>query len=277
MKSATPKASHTNPASSDAILKMAVSYVPAPTTTHVSYFFNIGEAGEFTPDAVSPQVGDLDVARGRPLFTLRGCAADDAGTDGGTPCANGGAITIAAHPSFFDDTYGLRHPKVSLVSRRDDAVLDVSDSSSFDPYAFAKRDPGVHILGVYQGPAGPYGSGPSGAATGYQFQIQTMDEDGRFAAPRTFDLMIRRGYILGVDGLSGFDNQSGISDPTVWLGRSLEFFGLKGTFVKEGVGDSDADVQSFERVFEVGYRWDAHQGDYVHFGSARSSTRRGGN
>jgi hypothetical protein len=152
----------------------------------------------------------------------------------------------------------------------------VSESTSFDPYAFAKRDPGVHVLAVYRGPAGPYGSGPSGAAPGYQFQIMEMDVEGRFATPRTFGLLVHGGYMLGVDGLTGFDEQSGVSDPEVWLGRPLDFFGLRGTFVREGVGESDADFHSFERVFEVGYRWDPQKRDYVRFGSARPPKRGGG-
>lgn len=242
-------------------MRVAASYVPAPTSRAVSFFFNIGEAGQWTPSAISPQVADVDVAAGRTIFTLHtGAAASDGGA--------GGDITISAHAASFDDTFGTGHPKVSLVSRRGDAVLDVSASTSFDPYTLVARAPGVHILDVYQGPAGPYGSGPSGAMTGYEFEIFKMDATGHFTGPQAFDLMIHRGYILtGQETLPGFEDQFGISAPSLSISPTLERFGLAGTFTTNGP-PSDADATYVDHAFKIGYRWDPTKGDYVRFGSA---------
>jgi hypothetical protein len=198
----------------DEDVAVGASYVPAPSSTKMSFFFNVGEAGEWTPDPerLSPQVAELDVARGRLLFTLAACATGEAPD---ASCARGGAISIHAHPSFFDDTFGARHPRVSFVSRRGADVLGVSASTSLDPYKLVARGPGVHILDVYRGPAGPYGSGPSGAMTGYRFEIVTMEESGHFGQPEPFKLAVWRGQILGTEGLAGFEDQFGSSDSSL--------------------------------------------------------------
>jgi hypothetical protein len=263
----------------DVFVREAASYIPSPTTTKVSFFFNVGEAGQWTPDpsTESPQIVELDVTHGRLLFTLRGCPTNASvpRAPSDAPCARGGDISITAHPTFFDDTYGKRHPMVSMVSRHGNEVLDVSASTTFDPYELALRGPGVHILDVYQGPGGPYGSGPSGLMPGYAFEIVTMDDSGHFNAPRQFDIVVHRGQVLGTEGLPGFEEQMGISDPSLSIGQSLEEFGLKGTFMTEGPLE-DADSTLVNHAFKVGYRWDAAKADYVRFGGAHVIEDAGG-
>lgn len=251
----------------DVLLRTAASYVPAPTTSRVGFFFNAGAGGQWSPDLESPQVGDLDVAHGRKLLALPACGAHDAGA---TPCAGDVAIEVWAHPVGYDDTYGLRHPMVALVSRRagkSGAPLDMSASTSFDPYGLTRREPGVHVVALYQGPAGPYGTGPSGAMPGHAFQLFTMDARGHFTGPRSFDLAVRRYLLLGTDGLKGFGGQEMLLDTVPWFDPKLEFFGLRGSFiVKE---ESAPDAEASARSFEVGYRWDAAARDYVRFGRLR--------
>jgi hypothetical protein len=241
----------------------------------VSYFLNVGEGSQWVPnpETLSPQVGDLDVAQGRQLIALPQCDGPDSGSDAGRPCARGGTIRVVLHESlldpFFDVTVNLRRPhrRVSLVSERDGEVLDVSESTSFDPEAWVVRPPGVHVLNVYHGPAGDYGSGPLGVTPGYQFQILRMDGGGTFAKPETFPLIVRSGFVLGVEGLAGFDFQDGDASPEVLLNRPLESFALKGTLVRKVRPGPNEPSET--RAYEVGYRWDEPTGVYRRFSSSR--------
>jgi len=244
------------------LVRVAASYVPAPTSKRVSYFFNVGTSGLWHWDHPSPIAADIDVSKGRVLFTLHGCAPDAGTSEMGTPCVDGRDITISAYPTSFDDTLGPSHPKVSLVSRRLDSILDVSDSTAFDPYTFAVREPGVHILNVYQGPAGPYGSGPSGHAIGYKFEIMTMDREGRFSPARAFDLQVYRGNILGVDA-AGFGGQTGSENPRLWIGNSIDVFGLTGTLWREEKADGSGELALSEYRFKAGFRWNPAKKDYI--------------
>ena len=185
------------------------------TSGTVRFFYNRGEAGQWAPTVPSPEVSEVDVATGRKLFTLAACP--DAG-GANEACASGADIDIVAHAAWIDDTFGPRHPEVALVSRRGGTVLDVGPFTSYDPYTLVRRAPGVHVLDVYQGPAGPYGSGPSGGMTGSRFEIVTMDGAGRFALLEPpFELGLWRDHVVGTDALPGFEGQEGNADGTLQI------------------------------------------------------------
>jgi hypothetical protein len=263
----------------DEITRVAVSYVPSPTSSRVRYFYNQTDPPYAERMLPSPQVVELDVATGRKLFTLPACAAADGGRE---PCAEGGPIEIGAHAAWIDDAFSAQHPQVALVSTRGPAVLDVSPFTSFDPYTLVRRPPGAHILDVYQGCAGDYCMGQSGAARGYRFEVMTMDGTGHFgwakgrpadagASPgRVPTLGFDRDYLMGAEGLPGFEQQCGNAYGDLWIDPALKFFGLKGSFCA-GSYDQDADFASRTRSFEVGYRWNAAEGAYALFGRTFAS------
>ena len=252
---------------------VGMTYVPAATATRVAYFFNRRNSGPYDPwstSILSPQVTEIDVAKGRKIFTLRACERD-----AGSPCAVGGDIEIRAHQVGFDVPRGPEHPMIALASYQDGHLRDLTAATSFDPDILVLRPPGVHILEVNHGPSDAYGQGASGGEPAYQFDVVKMNDRGAFSL-EDFPLASRRSMLLGTEGLAGFENFAVCSPERPWIDPNLVFFGLRGECNVEASPDGGEDWEARARLFEARYRWNASEERYVLSGRVTEKAKRDG-
>lgn len=136
------------------------SYQPGPDADALQVWVNPAQAYQSVPSAHSPDVVQVDLASVTAVEKL-------------------GDVELVSVPV---EANALGTVERWLVSRKGKTILYTQNVGG-DQVKVAKREPGLHLVQVYDGPLSAMGSGACGMCPMVAFQHFTLDAQGRFSKP----------------------------------------------------------------------------------------------